>query len=167
MAIRLGGHEPLEVAEPPGHRHAETGRRGLEPLVEPAQCILERLSGLPELRRRLANTQCRRDDLMVERRNEHLDAVVERDTDPIQEMLLGSDGPGRDPHRRCSQLVDELVDAGRGERRRCGGAADELLPGQPHARSGAAAVRAPRVIRSRWAMTCSYVYGGATCSEIV
>ena len=39
MAIRLGGHEPLEVGEPPGHRHAETGRRGLEPLVEPANAF--------------------------------------------------------------------------------------------------------------------------------
>ena len=56
--------------------------------------------GPPELRRRLADTQCRRDDLMVERRNEHLDAVVEHDTDPVQEVLLGEERLGRDA-RRC------------------------------------------------------------------
>ena len=114
-------------------------------------------AGLPELGLRLADTERRGDDLVVERRHEHLDAVVERDSNSVQKVLLGDGRPRRHPRRRCAQLVDQLVDAGGGERRRGGGSADELLPGQPHARPGAADARACASSGSRCAMTCSTV----------
>ena len=89
MPLGLRGHEALEVRKPPGHRHAEAGGRRLEALVEPPERVLELRAGLPRARRRSADAQRRRDDLVVERRHEHLDAVVADDPDPVQKVLLG------------------------------------------------------------------------------
>ena len=114
----------------------------LEALVEPPECVLELRTGLSRITGPLGHAHSGRDHLVMERRYEHLDAVVADHPDPVQKVLLSEARACRQPCRRCRQLVDQLVDTGCGESRRGGSAADELLAGQPHSRSGAAPVRA-------------------------
>ncbi len=50
--------------------------------------------GFPELGRALAHTQGRGDDLVVERRHQHLDAVVANDPNAVEQVLLRSQRAG-------------------------------------------------------------------------
>ena len=88
MLLGLGGNVPLEVGHAPGNGHTEAARGRSEALVEPPQRILELPLCLPTLGRALAHTQGRRDGLMVEWRDQHVDPVVVNDTNSLEEVLL-------------------------------------------------------------------------------
>ena len=88
MPLGLRGNEALEVRKSPGHRHAEAGGRRLEALVEPPECVLELRTGLSQITGPLGHAHSGRDHLVMERRYEHLDAVVADHPDPVQKVLL-------------------------------------------------------------------------------
>src|SRR5207245_1704293 len=92
--------------------------------------------------------------------------VVDDGANPAQQMLLCCVrlGHGR-PLRRPGELVDEFVDAG-GREGGGGCPAEELLPCQRHRYEGRIRT-SPRISRSRFAITCGYENGGATCSLTV
>ena len=65
---------------------------------------------------RAVGDDARREDLVMERRNEHLHAVALDDLDAVEQMLLGEPRPpGRPGGRAAAQLIDELVDAARAD----------------------------------------------------
>ena len=151
VRARLAGHVPPEVRQPPGHRHAEAGGRGLVALVERAQRSLELGLCLLEVGGALARAQRRGHHLVVERRHDHLDLVVHDHRQPVEQVLLRAESRHAAALGRLRQLVDEPVDAGR-RQRACG-----RRPQQPSSRQSqrglkqsAGARRDPCVIRSRF-----------------
>ena len=137
---RLRRHVLLEIRGAPRDRDPETGGRCVEPLLETPQGVLHFLPCLSQGGRVVCNLQLRRDDLVVERGHQDLDAVVAYDLNAVEQVLLGRADSTCDPRRRRSEAVDQLVDSGRGRHRR-GGADDELLSGQPHVRGSAGSAR--------------------------
>ncbi len=114
----------------------------------------------------IVDVERRRDDLAVQRRHDHLDALA-LDARQVEDVLLRRKvrGYGRRTRRRAAQLVDELVDAGtayRGGRR----AAEEPTPREAHQPSGRTSTR-PASNLSRFFTTALYVYGVMTCSLTV
>ncbi len=89
------GHEPIEVRQPPRDGHPEAGRRRRVVALEPGEQLLELALGAARGPPRSAVT-CRGEDLVVERRHEHLDVVGVHDPDAVEQMLLGQ-RPGPPP----------------------------------------------------------------------
>ena len=141
----LAGDVAVEVRETPGDGDTQSCGRLLEPCIEVGERVLEGRACVGERGNTLLHAEPRGDDLMMERRHEHLDVVVRHDADAVEEVLLGWARPGRDASRRARHPVGELVDA-RCRERGARGASDELLPGQAHVRtvmqSGAGSARA-------------------------
>ena len=126
-----------EVRKAPRDGDVQAARLRRELVLEAKERGLELVASLPQRRGRLVDPDGRGDDLVVERRHEHLDAVVdhlvERD-----DVLLGAGGaPPRKPAGLLAEAVDELVDPGAAERdaeRRARAAHHELAAGQLHRR---------------------------------
>jgi hypothetical protein len=87
----------------------------------------------------VAAADVRRDQLVVTRRHDHLDVVVEDDRHRVEQVLLvGTVEQRRRALRRLpTQLIDELVDPARGDCARRG-AREHLSARQAHATAGPA-----------------------------
>ena len=118
-----------EVRQAPGDRDAEPGRRRRIAPVEVGERLLELALRLEQV----ARLDRGRDDLVVERRHDHLGAVVAHDAHAAEQMLLRAERRRGRALGRRSELVDGLVDAGGSEHPRRGGADDDLSPREPHA----------------------------------
>ena len=124
----------LEVRDPPAEHHAEPcGRLLIRPveLVEGVRKLLLRAA-------KVVRVDGRGDELVVARRHDDLDLVVEDDRHRVQQMLLvGTVERHRSLRGLAGELVDQLVDAARGERARRG-AREHLSACQAHATGGSA-----------------------------
>jgi len=162
VELRLVGHVPLEVRQAPRDRHAET--RGVErvAVVERDKRLLEAL-----LRRgRIGRLQRRGHDLVVQRRDDHEDALALGEAE-VDDVLLGRQRTGRTglTRGRRRQPVDELVDA-RPAEGTCSCASQKAATGEPHQPCGRTSTRLRRS-RSRFVGIWRYVYGAITCSLTV
>ena len=146
---RRGLHVAVEVRQTPGDRHPEPGRRRRVVGVELREHLLER--GLRILQVSPIDRQPRGDDLVVERRDEHLDLVLADDADPIEQMLLRRRRSDRRPlrGRAARQPVDELVDPG-GAHHPDGGARENLPAGRAHVEWDGAISTSDRSSRFRY-----------------
>ena len=158
------GDEPVEVRLTPRDGHAEAGGRRRVVGIETREHALE----LDARRGQVAATDrdARRQDLVVQRRHEHLDPVRAHDADAFEQMLLGQLRRRRGALRRAAgELVDELVDACRADG--AGRGADDELPAcqfhQAAGRSSTSEASSCFKYRTTWLN----VSGGATCSESV
>ena len=122
--------EPVEVRAPPRHGHAEPGGRNCVVALDAGERALELDLRVAQIG--AVDREPRGADLVVERRDEHLDVVRAHDAHPVEQVLLGQRRRRSGALRRAArELVDELVDAG-GADRAGSGADDELLPCQLH-----------------------------------
>jgi hypothetical protein len=134
-AAGLGGDEAVEVREAPGDRDAEAGGRHRVVGLERAERGLERAAGVA-LRRGLRLRQhSGGDDPVMERRHDHLHAVVAHDREAGEDVLLDGRGADRAADRSFREAVEQPVQPGRVEGGRAQ-AGRELLPRQPHRPSG-------------------------------
>ncbi len=157
-APRLGD-ALAEVREPPGDGDAEARRRGgVEALLERAEGVLEVAPGPAQV----AGRDRRGHDPVVERRHEHLDAVVRRDAQVEQVLLRGQRARLRPARGRARQAVDELVHPS-GPERAGGGPGQQPPPREGHGQPRGRTSTRLRSIRSRSARTLRKVSGGATC----
>ena len=118
-----------EVRQPPRDRDAEPGGSA----GTRASSVCERLLELVLRSAQVVDVDRRGDDLAVQRRHEHLDALALRRSRRSKTCCSGGQSAGRDgraPARRA-EPVDELVDAGAAER---GGrrAPEEATPREAH-----------------------------------
>src|SRR4029079_11607142 len=105
------------------------------------------------------------EDLVVERRHQHLDTVRAHDTDAFEQVLLGQPGRGgRALRRTAGELVDELVQPGRTDGAGCG--ADDELPACQLHQAGRTST-SDESCCFRYRTTWLNVSGGATCSDRV
>ena len=103
-----------EIRETPANRDPEAGGRCVVTLLELAERVVQLLPGGAQV----ARAHLRGHQLVMQRRNEHLHAVVLNDADGVEHVLLGRERRHRfPPRRRAAELVDELVHAGTAERR--------------------------------------------------
>ena len=105
----------VEVRDSPADGEAQPGRRRCEAPVDRPERLLELALRVEQGRPRPADAQLRGDELMVERRNDDLDAVVRDHGHVEQEMLLGREGGA--PWRRAP-VVRSRRRARTGRRRR-------------------------------------------------
>ena len=99
----------------------------------------------------------------MERRHEHLGAVVREHLDAVEQVLLGRQRRGgRGPRGRPGVPVDERVDPGR-TRDRARSPGERLTARQAHQVVGRTSTR-PFSMRFMLATTCPNVSGGAMCS---
>ena len=117
--------QAVEIRQTPGNRHTETGGRRIVIRIEPGEQMFELTLG--SLKIRAACSDVRRQDLVMEWRDEHLDALRVDDPHAVEQMLLGKQpSPGQPLGRAAGELVDQLVDPGRAD---CAGrCADDHLP---------------------------------------
>ena len=159
QARPLGGNMRPEVRQPPRDGDPEPGRRrGVLRLQ-----LRERLLEILARRAEVVGRDGRRHDRVMERRHEHLDAVVGDDLDTVEQVLLRRERRGRGrTRRRARVLVDEGVDPGRaGDRARC--ARERLAAGEAHQVAGRTRT-SPSSIFFRFTTTFEKVSGTATCS---
>ena len=129
---RRPGNVVLEVRASPDDGEAEAGRARRERALEAGQDVLELPACLAKRLRARRGGHPRRHDLVVERRDDDLDAVVLHDLDPPEDVLLRADRMSlrrAAPLGRPREAVDELVDAGAEGSR---GAHERLAAGQAH-----------------------------------
>ena len=129
VAVRLVGDEALEVRQPPGDGDAEPGRGRFVVALEPAEDALQRRLGLGERLR--VGADPRRHDQVVQRRDEHLDAVLVHEPDAVEQVLLRLQPAGGPLRCVAGEAVDELVDAD-GAEGRGGTAREESATGEVH-----------------------------------
>src|SRR5262249_31904296 len=125
----------------PRNRDAEAGRGLLEILVELREHAFERLLGIDEVTLALGDAESCRDELVVKRRHDDLDAVVLDDRHALEQVLLRRQALCGGTLRRAAQLVAELVDPACGQPG-YGAAGKELPPSQAHP-ARATGARAP------------------------
>ena len=101
----------LEVGQPPRDGHADPGRRRREAGVEVGERVFELALGAHQVGR----AHFRGDELVVERRHEHRDAVVVDDAE-VEQVLLRRQAERVRSRRRRGEPIDRLVDPGRGQR---------------------------------------------------
>ena len=160
VLVPRGRHETWKYGNPHATVHAaprawaRSGARGRKGVLEGARARPERSAA--------STRDARRDDLVMERRNGDLDAVVLDRPHSVEHVLLRRQRACRRAGwRRARELVDELVRAGRTESAD-GGAGENLLAGELHADGGTRTrLRSKRVT---FRFTCANEKGGATCS---
>ena len=136
LLLRQGGDVAREVGKPPAEADRQPLRRGLVARVELLQRLAQRRAGLGQCGGGRLHVQPGGDDLVVERRHDDLDPVVDDHLRPAEDVLLGRENARALALGRGGEAVDELVDPRCAERRRA--ARDELPPGQAHVRTAAA-----------------------------
>src|SRR5581483_1035547 len=112
-------------------RDPQPGRRRRVVVLEPRKHALDLLLCVAERRRMRVGLDADGHELVMQRRDEHLHAVLPHELDAVEQVLLRQQPPGRPPRRGAGEVVDELVDAGSTEGG--GGAAgEETATGELH-----------------------------------
>jgi len=88
VTVGEGGDETPEIREPPGDRHGKTGRRDLVAALDIGERVVEHGPCVSELRASRRDPQPGRHDLVVERRLDHLDALVNKQLHSGKQVLL-------------------------------------------------------------------------------
>lgn len=144
-AIRALRRTPVDREVPVGERRNEAAKVRQAPrggdgkpcrgdrvaAFEVAQGPLEGALRLEEVGAARLHPELRGHDLVVQRRLDHLDALVLDDLHPRQQVLFGRPLEGLGPLGRVGQLVDELVDP-RCPERPGSSTAEQLLPCESH-----------------------------------
>ena len=91
------GHVAAKVRQAPRDRDPHPGRGRRVGALQPRERILERRLRVAERPAALPDLDRRGDELVVERRNDDLDAVVLDDPDTLEQVLLLGRRPGRGP----------------------------------------------------------------------